>query len=270
MNTNSLIRNLNRFFKFLFWCALFFLMISLYNEVFSKNVKLGAVKGNHSVGYKIPARLNLTFYDSIVSYSSDEFNNTTYYKKGGKNLNKSLIDSLSSLHNTKRNVSKNEISIETHFEKENFRLTSSSIKTDMAIQVKSSKTWLNVLLFLYAYSSVIFGVLIIYFLKQIFSILNISVEFSLELFKKVKYLGLLMAVATLFMLFVSFIFSLYYETMTIASSINSALILNPTNVLIKPRLSFNVWMFIIGLVLIILSELLKRGDKLQQENDLTI
>ncbi|WP_179374875.1 DUF2975 domain-containing protein [Winogradskyella wichelsiae] len=271
MSINTLIKSLYRFFKFLFWSFLFFLSLNIYNELFTKNLSLALVRGNYSVGYKIPARLSLTLYDSIVSYNyDDEFNYTSYYKKGDDLLNNSLIDSSSISPNSKRSISINETAIKTHCGKENFISTSSSIKSDIGIRVKSSIGWLNVLLCMNAYSSVIFAILLVYFLKQIFNILNRRIEFSLELFKNVKCLGLLLVFATLFKFLVSFIFSFYYELMTITSRIDNTLILNPTNVLIRPRLNFNIWIFIIGIALIIFSELLKNGNQIQQENDLTV
>ena len=95
-------------------------------------------------------------------------------------------------------------------------------------------------------------------------------EFRLQLSNKVRKLGVVLTFLVFFKLLLSFIFHLYFDVITVLTSIENEIIANPTNVLIYPRLDFNLLMFIVGLSLIILSTLLKEGNRIQQENDLTI
>jgi len=129
---------------------------------------------------------------------------------------------------------------------------------------------MTVLLWINEYSTLLITIMILFFLKKIFESLNQDFKFHKKLANKTKTLGILLIFSTLFKFLISIIFFYCYDIITITSSINNQTILNPTNVLIYPRLNFSFGHFLIGLSIIILSALLKKGNNLQQENELTV
>ena len=273
MSTSYLVRNLCGFCRVAFWFVLLILISSLGSEIFTKDGNIGPISGtHHSKGYALPVKLQLTVNDSIVNYKSNSSNGSAHYRKSfaENELAYSRIDSLSKQPGFSKSVNKNIIKIRNHEDKSYYELTNSIIATEADVYVKSKSFWLEALLFLKSYVALISLVLIFYFLKEIFKTLKSGMEFRLQLSNKVRKLGVVLTFLVFFKLLLSFIFHLYFDVITVLTSIENEIIANPTNVLIYPRLDFNLLMFIVGLSLIILSTLLKEGNRIQQENDLTI
>jgi hypothetical protein len=282
MNTSYLTRSLAGFFKLMFWFTVINLIFSLGRELFTKDGKIGSLSGaHHSSGYSIPVKLNVTIYDSIVNYKDGSLvSEQIYYKNYTLDSDTQLLlDSLRAKPNVIKNISETEILIGLTDYSKNFfsendydelELTNSKIKTEASVQVKASSAWLNVLLFINRYISLVLIILMLYFLKDIFMTLKERIEFRYMLSKKVKILGLILIFGVVLKLILSLFFYFNYDIITIQSSINDVIISNPTAILIEPRLNFKLGLFIIGISLIILSALLKEGNRIQSDNELTI
>ena len=273
MSTNYLIRSLAGFFRLAFWFAVIMMVFSLGRELMTKDGKIGPTHGtHHSNGYAIPVKLQLAINDSIVIYKADKAGVTNYYRRGSFQNHdiQSQLNTIKDKPNLKKTINKNEISIITSRDKSYFELTNSNIRSDALVQVKSTSSWMNIILFVNGYIGLVLTVFMFYFLKEIFKTLNKGLEFRLELSKKVKTLGLILIIGVVLKLFLSFVFQFNYDVILIHSSINDVTFENPTNLLIYPRLNFKLGMFLIGISLIILSALLKEGNRIQQENELTI
>lgn len=274
MKTNSLINALANFFKISFWLMLVLLTINLGFELFTDKGELGkfSTSQHSSKGYNIPVNLSLTVFDSVVSHKNQKYENVSYYRKGQLNnkYSSQKLDSLKRLNTTIKNISCNEVAIVSSNRKEYFQLLNSKIESETSVKVKSTSTFLTALLFINAYSSFFLTILMFYFLKEIFKTLKESLDFHVDLSKKVKLLGLLLVLGVLFKLLLSYILFLNFDVIKFTSSINNTIILNPIDVLIRPRLNFKLGIFLLGISLIILGNLLKKGNAIQQENDLTI
>ena len=276
MRINYLIKGLSIFFKVAFWFTLVLMIFNLSLEIFTKDGELGALSGtHHSKGYALPVKVQMTINDSIVNYKSEKSksNGAFYFKKGftRDDFLNSKYDSIINQPNVIRTVNKSIINVNNREDSSFYELTNSrSISNSSFIYVKSSLLWLEALLFVRGYVALISLVLIFYFLKEIFKILNRGIEFKLELVNMVKRLGIALIFLVVFKLALSFIFHFYFDSITITTIIQENIIANPTNILILPRLEFNLSMFLIGLSMIILGVLLNEGNRIQQENELTI
>ncbi|WP_179021617.1 DUF2975 domain-containing protein [Winogradskyella forsetii] len=274
MSRNLLIRSLLGFFRVAFLFTLLFLLLSLGLEVFTKDGRIGPVSGtHHSNGYALPVKLQLTLNDSIVSYKTEKSNGSVHYSKGpaGYGLAYSKFDSLLKQPNVvSKSVNKNIIEIKSRDDFSYYTLSNSSIHSDTFIYVKTKSLWLEILLFTKSYIALVLTVLIFYFLKSIFKILKSDSGFGSQLSQKVKILGIILTLGVVLKLTLSIVFYFYLNVITVFSSIDNEIISNPTQVLIHPRLDFNLSMLLIGLSLIILSTILKKGSQIQEENDLTI
>lgn len=275
MKINYLIKGLSIFCKVAFWFTLVFMIFNLSLEIFAKDGKFSALTGtHHSKGYALPVKVQMTINDSIVNYKTEnpKSNGAFYFKKGFTRDDLSpKYDSIINHPNVTTTVNKSIVNINNRGDSSFYALTNSrSFSNSSFIFVKSSVLWLEALLFVRGYVALISLVLIFYFLKEIFKILNRGIEFKLELVNMVKRLGVTLIFLVVFKLALSFIFHFYFGSITITTFIEENIIANPTDILILPRLEFNLSMFLIGLSMIILGVLLNEGNRIQQENELTI
>ena len=275
MSRDFLITSLFGFFRVAFWFTLLFLLFKLGSEVFIKDGEIGAISGtHHSNGYALPVKLQLTLNDSIVNYKTEKSNGSFNFRKE-PSQNDVVLSRYNSLVNqpnlVSKSVNKNIIEIYSRDDKSYFSLTNSIIYADTTVYVKSKSLWLEILLFAKGFIALTLTVLVFYFLTNIFRILRSKLEFGSQLSNKVNALGIILTAGVVLKLVLSIIFHFYLDVITVFSiSIDDEIISNPTNVLIYPRLDFNLAMFLIGLSLIILSQLLKEGNRIQRENELTI
>ena len=95
-------------------------------------------------------------------------------------------------------------------------------------------------------------------------------SFSIDLAKRVKWLGLLFVFNEIVQVIIVFFLSRNYESISINSYLNNESLKKGIDLAINPRLEFDVTIFIVGLSLLVLCMLLTKGNTIEQENELTI
>jgi hypothetical protein len=92
----------------------------------------------------------------------------------------------------------------------------------------------------------------------------------MSLHKNVKWLGAIMIIKTLLNLIISYVYSSYYGVISTETLVDNNTFSGGIRFSLNPRLEFEFSLFLIGLSLLVLANLLKAGNSIQQENELTI
>lgn len=296
----NLIRFLNGIFTIAFWSVLAFFLFQISMELFTDNGSFKASengrmhsKGHYSKGYNVPVKIDLYISPpkEELNYKKDSTNQSTssitfsrfinpndnFFKDNiPGNFNKQRLEAagltekkLDSFFKNSSGIkiTGNKLQIGFSFEKNQFLKTStSSFTTEGYLNIKSSNWFFTLCQLIRSYIPFIITLLILYQLKSIFKLLKKEFNFSLELSKKIKFIGFLLVIGQLLTLTLSVIFSFYFKYAGFENtSQNNGIRLN-----INPSIEFDITLILVGLSLLLLSILLNKGHHIQQENDLTI
>ncbi|MBX0333075.1 DUF2975 domain-containing protein [Pontibacter sp. HSC-14F20] len=244
-------------------------------EVFTKDGKLWKTTStHHSSGFLVPVTVQVNIPDSVVTLTGNNFSQAAHYSKSYK-INESTqrkIDSLANLPHINKEVVKGRIEVipaSTGTSSESLlQANTSIIASDGFVKVKSSDTFLIILHYIKSYISVMVSILAFYLLKSIFFQLSKSHSFSHNIAQKVKWIGLIVIIAELITVVINFIYSQYFGIMIITALKNGAR--ETLQVTMNPRLDLNFTLLLVGLSLVVLSSLLKLGNTLEKEHQLTV
>lgn len=299
MKKNKVLINiLYWFFTISFWFFIVLIGFFLSLEVFAKEGKIelpstGTLmsQNHHALGYDIPVKFH--FYiqkpaikrsvskavkdslGNIISRQFMSYSNTSDTINGGKFqglmkedafLNKETKDSVVNI--SEEIIKKGGVLQIDHtsFNDHVLKVNSNSLLGDSSISIKSSNIFFTICQIIRFYIGNIILLLLFYQLRKIFKRLKKGVSFSAELFKRIKNVGLLLMFLEIINLLISFVFGRYYMHIGLdVLKYQGEVQLN-----IAPKLDFDIVFFTIGLSLVILSVLLKEGNTIKQENDLTI
>ncbi|MGB2684077.1 MAG: DUF2975 domain-containing protein, partial [Olleya sp.] len=153
---------------------------------------------------------------------------------------------------------------------EHFTTKESIFYSDGFIVAKSDNPIIILVQILKAYSGIISLIIMLFFIERIFYSLNKSLTFTHNLNKKVKYLGVVFIFSESLSLLFSYVLGSYYGRISTQTLIDGKRLSGGLDLSMNPRLEFDFAFFIIGLSLLVLASLLKSGNQLQQENDLTV
>ena len=273
---NYLIGVLHRFFTIGFWLGCVLWMFSIASEIFTENGKLGTLHtGHYSRGFPVPVQVDISIPDSIVTYKVDGgvIRSSNYHKEDLSIHDEAPWTSKNLIPDTlciEKELIKNEISIiDIKDKKQAFNINSSRISTSGYVNVKSPSLFLNTVLFAKKYLIFLLWLACFYQLKKIFLQLRKRFSFTIDLAKRVKWLGLLFIMKESVQLIIVIFLSQYYGLILVDTYQDNTL-LQGINIMMNPRLDFDITIFVIGLSLVILSVLLTVGNNMEQENQLTI
>lgn len=153
--------------------------------------------------------------------------------------------------------------VDSHFLKTN----TSGFYVSSFVNIKSSNLFFTICQLIRNYSGIIIMIFIFFHLKTIFKFLKKDFSFNSNLVNRVKWVGLLFITWESLYLITSYIFGNYYSHIGLENFFKYS---NVMRLNINPRLEFDFTKLLIGLSLLILSKLLKKGKEMQEENNLTI
>ena len=282
---------LQKIFSLAFWLSIVFLIFSISIQIFTNNGEIKINEKNslnsshYSNGYNVPVKIHLSFRQ----------------KKIYKGVKKDTLSGKSSSISISRLIDENDNNLKSEFYKNsmftdkeidsifkfspdvkiigkklkidywkknnnNFTTNTSSFITNGVLNIKSTNWFFTICQIIGNYLSFIILVLIFYQLKEIFTILNNKITFSIKLTKHINLTGLLIIIWQLLKALISIIYISFYSFAGFENSgENLGIQLN-----INPRIEFDLVLIFIGLGLLVLSLLLKKGNALQNENELTI
>lgn len=265
---NSLISTLYGLCNVCFYLLILLFAFTVTFQILGKNVKLGnGTLGNYnSFMYQVPVNFQ-------ISPEKPMFNNLLSKKTGedidinGREYSSGTLEYVKPLTSKDSTTFKTIVSIHNNDMTDYYEFVSPRFIGDGYVNIKS-KTLLNkIIMFIRAYINFILLIVIFFFLKTIFKELRSNFQFSDKLSKLIKTIGALLVFKVLFVTVSGFILGLALPYISI-EPIN--LQLKYANISMNPRLEFDFVLFLIGLSLIILNVLLKEGNRIQQENELTI
>ena len=290
---------LKGFFTIAFWFMLVFFLFQISMEIFTKNGSFktsesGKISsaGHFEKGYDVPVNIHLYIspQKKEFTYKSDSTSNSSgmtfsrftnpkdnlfkdsMYASFDKKmlqisgLTQKKLDSFFE-NSSDIKITGNKILIGYPFEENKFLKTNtSSFSTKGTLNIKSTNSFFAFCQFLKSYIPFLISLLIIYQLKSIFKLLKKDFGFSLQLSKRIKKTGFLLIIGQIITLFLSLIFTFYYGFASFKNWNQN----NGIQLTINPRLEFDIVLTLVGLSLLILGVLLKKGNEIQQENDLTI
>lgn len=243
-----------------------FIVLNIITEFITTDGKYGdpnkggeySFGGHHSIGYTIP--VNLSQNGKEVQYSETKPNqkipiefqklsNSKYDKSG--NLTLSVYDVIDYIPNG-----------EMKFENLEYDYSPTD-KTD--INIKTSSSFINFLLGFRHYLTMFFSLIITFYITKIFKTLKNDHFFPLEISKYLNIIGLVVMLKE--------ITRICYYYLVDKNIIELMRLRNYKifdGISLNSIFSFTLTPFIIGLSLLFLASIFKRGYYLQQENDLTI
>jgi len=243
---------------------------TLATEAFTDDGKIGnfSSKFNSSRGYDVPIAFQIKpktpMFNNIIDLDYREEidpNGKKRYTTIPQYANAiTLEDSL----NFKTIVSINNYYGEAG---DTMELNSDVFRGDGFIQVKPKTVFNKGIVIFKTYINFILLIIIFFFLKNIFKMLRIHIEFSQKLYRLIQMLGIIMISKVLLSLLLNFILKRSLINIQIEPLNNS---LKYVDITMNSRLDFDFSLLLIGLSLIVLSSLLKSGSRMQQENKLTI
>ncbi len=265
----------NTLVNILYWlCNIsFYLLVLLILYVlafgaFTDDGKWGNLRAgiHHSNGYQVLVKFQ-------ISPERPMLNNFIYSKKNegininGQKYSNGTLEYVKPLTAVDSLNFKTKISLHNNGMVDYYDITKSVFSGDGYITVKP-KTLVNKIIIVFrTYLNLVVLILVFFFLKKIFKALKTNFEFSHRLSKLIKTTGALLIFKVLLESVSGFILGIVLPYISIEPFDYN---MKYVNISINPRLEFDFTLFLIGLALIILSTLLKEGNRIQQENDLTI
>jgi hypothetical protein len=262
-NNSTLISILYALFCFAYYSSLLTVIYILSFEFFTSDGRIGKITSpihqHHSTGYIIP-----------VNYSQRETNQFHYSEtsKSQKDSIKFLLLGETPYSNPERKIMDSRKLInyipsgELKFENIEYNHEFSTEKTTF-INVKTSSTFINITLGIRIYLVLLYLLIFLYFCKKIFFTLKENSTFPEAISPYLKKIGFLI-------LGQEAILMSYY---IMDSYIIDSLKLRPNlfrNFEYSPFFEFDIEIIILGLTLLLLSSIFKRGYEIESENELTI
>jgi len=271
MKTNKiLITTLYVLFTVLFWAMVVSMVSAVSLEVFSNDGKIGkyaSYNHHHSNGYNIPVGFNIKVQDAIFynyTYQTNKSKDGSVHSYFVKTDDERLVPKETD------EGAKNSISFYFDDEVEYFTTKTSSFNTQGHILTKSDNLFVKILQMSLLYSFVIVLTITFYLLKNIFRMLKKELKFNSTLYKYVKYLGVILICKEILHFVITICLSKYYRNIVMQTRIDNSILHDGIDITMVPRLEINIPLIILGLSILVFASLLKAGNQLQQENDLTI
>ncbi|AWK03435.1 hypothetical protein HYN56_04045 [Flavobacterium crocinum] len=141
------------------------------------------------------------------------------------------------------------------------------------LKIKTTNTWTNFVLMLRGYLNALFYILEMYFLALILKELAKEIYFSKIIAKYVSKLGYLLLFSQLIPVIYMFVDLKLFGLITISPQILASLqdtYFENISVSFNPTIDGNIYIILLGCVLVLLTKLMERGTTLEEESELTI
>lgn len=141
------------------------------------------------------------------------------------------------------------------------------------LKIKTTSTLTNIVLMLRGYLNILFYILEMYFLALILKELAKEIYFSKTLSKYISKLGYLLLFSQLIPLIYVFVDLNLFGNITIRPQILASLqktYFENIHVSFNPTINVQIYIIFLGSVLVLITKLVERGRKLEEENELTI
>ncbi|WP_430815789.1 DUF2975 domain-containing protein [Carboxylicivirga sp. RSCT41] len=259
-----------------FWLCFLFLILAVVFEIFSKDGSIGSISmgTHHSKGYSLPVKVNINYPDSVFVYNRANHSSTVSYHYGSNQefadslRRQALVDYGSALTSSTYNRLKQRFVLK---EDNDVTLICRSFSRLDGYIVANSDNWMvKAMLIIYTYIHLILLVLVFYHLAGLFAILSKQLSFNGEIYREVNKISYLLIFYVLLKLVISVAMALFGWYIRFESYTNGIPNILPMNIDIRARIDFEFTLFIVGLSLWGLSALLKRGNFIELENNLTI
>ncbi|MDT0557920.1 DUF2975 domain-containing protein [Ichthyenterobacterium sp. W332] len=251
-----------------FYLLIILLVIGLGFEAFTKDGKVGKFSTgiHHSIGYELPVKFQINpknpmFNNSLFELESEKINSLGQKSQSGRSHYVKPITKEDRINY------KSIISIDNNAMVDTYELNSRTFRGNGYVIVKPKTTLNKIIISIRSYISFILGIIIFFFLKTIFKMLKSKFEFSSKLYKKIQKLGIILIIEVILTTISNFILAKDLPIIKVGPIDSS---LRYVSIYMNPRLDFNFTLVLIGLSLIILATLLREGNRIQQENELTI
>lgn len=266
-----LVSILHGLWKFLFWFLILLIAYIFTFEVFTENGKIGNfVSENHSSnGYHIPVTYNINIRNAIFN-NFKTVNKKQHVNMNGRKYQSANLEYIDEMPEDISNGVKNIVSFHFEDEIEYYKTKDSNSHVKGYIIAKSDNLLINSLQILRVYLPIFALAMIFFLLKRAFYLLKKEITFSEKLYKNVKWLGIIIISNTLIALVLTYILGSYFGNISVETMIDNKTFGGGINLSMNPRLEFDFTLFFVGISLLVLTTLLKSGNELQQENDLTI
>ncbi|MGQ2983464.1 DUF2975 domain-containing protein [Flavobacterium sp.] len=233
---------------------------------------------NHITGYTLPVKMNVTTFDTLVSYERPKIENTpsrrrTFILKTGSNTETERLEANSILNDPDYKTTFITRSKQVHSDDE-FNVNIGEI--DMAplsaegfILVRPDSLWFTLLLAIRNYSTYAVVLFVLFWLMQLFRRLKNDFTFNASLSRSIWLIGNSLLLYQFLLLVTGTIIEKYISSVMITETAGD---LYSGRQIMSLSISFggSIIMLFSGLALVVLSKLLNYGYELQQENDLTI
>jgi len=272
----QVVRILHGGFKLIFLVCLIATVLQLLGEFLTTDGHMRNLSlPHHNNGISLPIVVRISVPDSIVRV---EGVGTRKFKKNENSYFKNKYyqpDSLYQGLNVSRHVIKNEVEISSfpflrNSDDDLLHLTNSDITAKGSITAKFSNPIVNWIYVILNYMKSFILLLILYLISELFFHLKDSFSFTNINILRLKNIGYLFIGYTIFKL--AFNYSLVYFNgyIDIKSFENNLAIPEALDIDINPLVEYNWTMLAVGLILIVISSLLRQATLLKSEHDLTI
>lgn len=162
-------------------------------------------------------------------------------------------------------------SIPAHYIEEDFlSVKENDIKGEAFVSMKSNRLWYNFLLSLRSHIFFIVGIYMLWQIMTITKMLNDQMNFSADLFKRIRNLGWAFAIYQLLIFILSWIYSTWYSSVGIETKSTIVGFEPYMNISLQPMLEYHLSYIVIGGLVILFSYLSRVGSDLKEEVDLTV
>lgn len=270
---------LHRIFVISFWGFVIFFLFVVSNKLYPHQFTFGdSWVPKEPEGFALPIDFQLSIPDSIVSYhASDSLGLTSgitmLYSKDDHPIDEAdkKIDSLRKLPGVQKQLIHNELTFYSGTQVDTIvQHTDSNIRLKGSMTIKSSNAWIDGIIKIVQHLNIVLAILILYQLKGIFFLLKRSLSFDIKIIQRVTWLGLILIISELMNASQSYYISRLIDYIDISSYDNGSTINNGLRTQIYPMITFEWSIFIVGCSLLVLSTLLRQGNILETENELTI
>lgn len=267
----TLVNILHRLFALLFWITTIIVIYVFAFEIFTKDGRFGNFmsENHHSNGYSIPVRQKVQLRN-IFHNNFKTINNKIEENSDGIKWKSGSLEYFNKMPDTINTGTYNIVSFYYPDEDEVFTTNESVFYGEGYLIVKSSNWFVKSLQIFKLYLMLIAMIFVFYFLKQIFASLRRDFSFNNFLYVKVKWLGIIIILKTVIELIINYVLGQYFDHVISKTLVDGKIFSQGINLTLNPRLDFEFTLFLVGLSLLVLANLLKAGNSIQQENNLTI
>jgi Protein of unknown function (DUF2975) len=244
-------------------------------------------------GFSIPVKLSVQMPpDTIVNYQKGNASGTFYLRKNDMFRNEmtdSILkdDSLEKHFYYSKWIAENYKGGSNNISgKDEFELFQNQIKNslkngevsvdnnfhfDTKVKMKTTSKYKNFILFLNEFISILVSLFVSFQFFKVIRQLYKEISFKEKIYKRLYFSGLVLIMSQVIKFALVFVYASWYGSIRLIHvSDNESLKLENFNVQFNPTSDSNLYVFLLGLCIIVVSYIFKHGNKIEQENSLTV